>query len=304
MNRSSILVIGSLNYDMFLHVQRMPVIGETYPADGLNISGGGKGANQAVQCTKLGLKTYMAGSVGDDSMGAYLRASVERYGVDTTYLRTSSEPSGMASVYVFPDAKVCAAIVRGANFDFTREDIDALVPVMQEAFAVVLQLEIPLDIIAYIAEKAHEAGSKVILNAAPAHPLADETLKLCDVFMANEVEATFYTGRSIVTEEDAKASIGAFCEKYGFDAIFTLGEKGAVGCSNGEVRHIPCVKTKAVETTGAGDSFAGGFIKGIHAGLDFWQAANFAAHCSAVTVANIGGQDSMPTLAQVEQYLM
>ena len=303
MNRSSILVIGSLNYDMFLKVQRMPVIGETYPADGMSVSGGGKGANQAVQCAKLGMKTYMAGAVGNDSMGEYLRAGIEKFGVDTTYLRTSSEPSGLASIYVFLDAKVCSAIVRGANFDFTRADIDALAPLMQEVFAVVLQLEIPLDIIDYIAAKAHEAGAKVILNAAPAHPLSDETLKLCDVFMANEVEATFYTGKSIVTVEDAQANIGAFCEKYGFDAIFTLGEKGSVGCCGGEVRHVACVKANAVETTGAGDSFAGGFIKGIHSGLDFWRAADFAAHCSAVTVANVGGQDSMPTLAQVEQYL-
>ena len=303
MNRSSILVIGSLNYDVFLHVKRVPMIGETLPADGMTVSGGGKGANQAVQCAKLGLKTYMAGSVGDDSMGVFLREGLNKYGVDTTYLRTSSESSGFSPIYVFPDAKVCSAIVRGSNFDFTREHIDALVPVMQEAYAVVLQLEIPLDIVAYVAEKAHDAGAKVVLNAAPAHPLSDATLKLCDVFMANEVEATFYTGKSIVTVEDAQNTIADFCEKYGFDAVFTLGEKGAVGCTGGEVRHIPCVKTNAVDSMGAGDSFAGGFIKGIYEGLDFWKAADFAAHCSAVTVANTGCQNSMPTLEQVEQYL-
>lgn len=303
MNRSSILVIGSSNYDAFLHVQRMPMIGETLPADGMTVGCGGKGANQAVQCAKLGLKTYMAGAVGGDAMGAFLREGLESYGVDTTYLRTSSEPSGFSAIYVFPDAKVRSAIVRGANFDFTREDIDVLVPLMQEAYAVVLQLEIPLEIVAYVAEKAHEAGAKVILNAAPAHPLADETLALCDVFMANEVEASFYTGTNIVTPEDAQQHIGAFCEKYGFDAVFTLGEKGAVGYTKGETRHIPCAKTKAVDTMGAGDSFAGGFIKGIYEGLDFWKAADFAAHCSAVTVASTGCQNSMPTLAQVEQYL-
>ena len=300
---NKVLVIGSLNYDVFLNVKAMPKIGETCPAESMAVSGGGKGANQAVQCAKLGLETFMAGAVGKDAMGDFLAAGLEKYGVNTEYLKRSEAGSGFSPVHVMPGGKVFGTIFHGANYDVTREDVDALAPLFPDLFALMLQLEIPLETVNYAAARAFEAGVPVILNAAPAQALPDRTLEMCHTFMANEVEASFYTGREIRTPEDALETIRPFCEKYGFRAIFTLGDQGAAACDGRRAEWIPPVKTQAVESTGAGDSYAGGYVKALHYGLDFFSAAAFAARCGAVTVSKVGCQNAMPELKEVEAFL-
>lgn len=303
MNRNSVVVIGSLNYDNIFKLPARPQMGETMPVDSASVCCGGKGANQAVQCAKLGMKTYMVGAVGDDYMGKFLVDGLREYGVDTTYVKVVEGTSGFAVVNSMKDGSVFATIVRGANYAITCEDIDQVDHLFDQAKIVILQLEIPVPVVEYIIKKANAHGCQVLLNAAPAEQISFESIKACDTFIANEVEAGFYTGRTIKTPKDAMPAIEEYARKTGRRCIFTLGKHGAVVHDGKEARFVPAVDAVAVETTGAGDSFVGGFAKGQMEGLDFFSSVNFASHCSAVTIGSVGAQNSMPKLEQIKSYL-
>lgn len=294
-----VLVVGSLNYDMILKQKRLPEAGETYAVDNATFCGGGKGANQAVQCAKLGANVYMAGAVGNDAMGSVLRNTIVGYGVDDRYLKTVQGSSGVGIVNCLDDGTVFANIIRGANFAITKEDIDELDEVLSEVNSVILQLEIPIPIVEYVIEKAHAKGVKVLLNTAPAADISESSLKKCDFIIANEVEASYYCGKNITDTTVAKEEIIKFCRKLGTNSIFTLGKAGAVVCDGEHVEFIPSKEVHAVETTGAGDSFVGALAFCQTREMDLFTSARFATHCSALTVCKEGAQPAMPTLDEV-----
>lgn len=298
--RDKIIVIGSLNYDIVLKVSKLPAQGETLPANDAAFSAGGKGANQAVQAAKLGVPTYMAGCVGNDSMGDFLLKTANSYGLHTDYIRRTNGPSGMGVVNAMDDGSVFATIVRGANFEITKEDIDRIEPLMEEAGLMILQMEIPQDMNRYAIDKAKAHGCKVLMNAAPAAPFEEEYLKKCDILVVNEVEASFYAGKTIDTMDKAVEEAGNMSAKMGNTVIITMGKEGAVVSSAGRTEKVPSMKVNAIETTGAGDSFIGGTGYAVMNGMDIFEASKFATKCSAVTVCRLGAQDSMPTLKEIE----
>lgn len=298
--RDKIIVIGSLNYDIVLKVSKLPAQGETLPANDAAFSAGGKGANQAVQAAKLGVPTYMAGCVGNDSMGDFLLKTANSYGLHTDYIRRTNGPSGMGVVNAMDDGSVFATIVRGANFEITKEDIDRIEPLMEEAGLMILQMEIPQDMNRYAIDKAKAHGCKVLMNAAPAAPFEEEYLKKCDILVVNEVEASFYAGKTIDTMDKAVEEAGNMSAKLGNTVIITMGKEGAVVSSAGRTEKVPSMKVNAIETTGAGDSFIGGTGYAVMNGMDIFEASKFATKCSAVTVCRLGAQDSMPTLKEIE----
>lgn len=297
-----VVVVGSLNYDIFLTLSRPPRAGETVSAESSESSTGGKGANQAVQIAKLGTPVSMIGNVGDDQMGNALKESLTKAGVDCTYLKCSQDAeTGMGIVEVFPDGSVMAVISHGANYTLKKEDIYCARKEIAEAGLVVLQLEIPMETVKYTIDLAKELGVKVLLNAAPAATLEAEYIRKCDYFAVNEVEASFYAQESIESMEKAERLIPELAEKYGNCWICTLGKQGSLVTKNGEKKIIPAVETKVMETTGAGDSFVGGFSYGILEGMGEYEAGKFAAHCSAVTIRNVGAQPSMPYREQLRE---
>jgi ribokinase len=290
-----------MNYDMILKLPRFPEVGETLSADDAVCSAGGKGANQAVQAAKLGVPTYMVGCVGQDSYGDYLIETAVSYGVNTGFVRRSVSPTGMGIVDALPDGNVKAVIVKGANYSITRADIDALDGILNETALVILQMEIPQEINEYVIEKAKEHGCKVLMNAAPALPFPEESLKHLDILVANEVEAAFYLGRAMDTEEEAIKGVKSLSDKLGINCIFTLGKLGSVVCAaKGEAVFVPSLKVNAVESTGAGDSFIGGLGYALLLGMELEEACRFATKCSAVTVCRYGAQPSMPTLDEIQ----
>jgi len=302
--RKAVVVAGSLNYDFILKAERLPQKGETMAARDVQFCSGGKGANQAVQCARLGLETYMAGAVGRDHMGDDLLESLERYHVDTRFVKKDRNSStGLGFVHALEDGGVFATIVRGANYTVSKGDIDLLRPLLRQAGMLLLQLEIPTDVVEYAVEAARECGCKVLLNAAPAAPLREEALSGCDLLVLNEVEAGFYTGQKLETPEDARRHMPAFAQRIGTTCIVTLGKNGAVLCENGEISHYPAYDAVAVETTGAGDSFVGGVAYGVLSGLPLTEAMAFASCCSGVTITGVGAQPSMPALSEVQPLL-
>ena len=295
-----ITVIGSLNYDVILKIPRLPFKGETLTANGAAFSAGGKGANQAVQAAKLKTPTYMVGCVGTDASADFLVNTAKEYGVNVDYIRKVPGSSGMGVINAIEDGSVYACIVRGANFEVTKEDVDNAMPILKESGVCILQNEIPVEIIAYAIDKAKEAGCIVVLNAAPAIELPEECLSKVDILVVNEVEAEFYCHEKIDSVEKAKTEIKKMAEKYNNNVIFTLGKDGAVAYENGTIEFIPAMKVDAIETTGAGDSYIGAVSHSIIEGKSLIEACKFATKCSAITVCRMGAQPSMPTLEDVE----
>ena len=295
-----ITVIGSLNYDVILKIPRLPFKGETLTANGAAFSAGGKGANQAVQAAKLKTPTYMVGCVGTDASADFLVNTAKEYGVNVDYIRKVPGSSGMGVINAVEDGSVYACIVRGANFEVTKEDVDNALPILKESGVCILQNEIPVEIIVYAIDKAKEAGCTVVLNAAPAIELPEECLSKVDILVVNEVEAEFYCHEKIDSVEKAKTEIKKMAEKYNNNVIFTLGKDGAVAYENGTIEFIPAMKVDAIETTGAGDSYIGAVSHSIIEGKSLIEACKFATKCSAITVCRMGAQPSMPTLEDVE----
>lgn len=298
--RDKVTVIGSLNYDIILKISRLPEKGETLPAEDAAFSSGGKGANQAVQVAKLGVPTYMVGCVGNDANGQVLIDTVSGYGVHTEFIKKVEGPSGMGVVNAMEDGSVFATIVRGANFQISKSQIDEIESLLQETKILILQMEIPQEINQYAIDKAKEAGCIVVLNAAPAIELPEECLSKVDILVVNEVEAEFYCHEKIDSVEKAKTEIKKMAEKYNNNVIFTLGKDGAVAYENGTIEFIPAMKVDAIETTGAGDSYIGAVSHSIIEGKSLIEACKFATKCSAITVCRMGAQPSMPTLEDVE----
>ncbi|WP_200889541.1 PfkB family carbohydrate kinase [Cohnella kolymensis] len=197
MKEKIITVIGSLNFDMIFKQQRLAVIGETYSAENLTITGGGKGANQAVQCAKLGASTYLVGSVGRDVLGDQLLNDLARYGVITDYVSRTDAATGVGVVNALEDGSLLATISKGANYEMTPERIDEIEPLLKRSSIVILQLEIPIEVVEYSIHKAHEAGCYVILNAAPAAAISADALAKVNCLVVNEPEASFYCGEII-----------------------------------------------------------------------------------------------------------
>jgi len=299
--KDKIVVVGSLNYDIILKLSRMPKCGETFHADGVACSAGGKGANQAVQAAKLGCKVYMVGAVGQDTNGDFLLKTAGEYGVDTRYIVRTGEPTGMGVVNAVQDGSVFASIVRGANFAITKKHIDTAEPVLKEAGLVILQMEIPQEINEYVIDKAKSFGCKVLMNAAPAADIPEEYLRKLDILVVNEVEAGFYLHDVVDTIEKGTVGAKELSERYGCDVIVTMGKAGAVICEDGKTTFIPAEKVDAVDTTGAGDSFIGAVGYSLMHGDSLTNAGSFAARCSAVTICRLGAQSSMPTLSEVQK---
>ena len=297
--RSKVLVVGSMNYDIILKAKRLPEQGETMPVDGCTFAAGGKGANQAVQAAKLGVDTWMVGCLGNDPMGDFLYNTAAGFGLQTEHIRRVDGPTGLGVVHALENGSVHASIVRGANFEITRDDIDAVEPLLDEVGLVILQMEIPLDINRYVIDKAKEHGCKVLLNAAPAEPFEKEYLAKCDYVVVNEVEAAFYAGRTAATLEEGCAMASEMAAELHNTVVITMGSEGAVVSDGSRAEAVPSMKVKAIETTGAGDSFIGGIAYAVTNGMDIFEACRFATKCSAVTVTRLGAQNSMPTLSEI-----
>lgn len=298
--RDRIIVVGSLNYDIILDMPRLPERGESLPADGASHAAGGKGANQAVQAAKLGMETYMAGCVGDDAMGGYLIETAAKYGVNTQYIRTVPGETGMGIVNAVQNGEVYASVVRGANFEIDKADIDNIKSLMKTARIVILQLEIPIDIVIYTIAAAKEAGCSVMLNTAPALEVPDQYLAMCDVIIANEVEAAYYLKEEIASTEQAIIGGRKLAERWDAACVITLGREGSAVVSGKISEIIPAAKVSAVDTTGAGDSFIGALSYALGHNMGIVEACRFATECSAITVCGVGAQSSMPLLADIK----
>ncbi|MBR0087776.1 MAG: ribokinase [Lachnospiraceae bacterium] len=300
--KDKILTVGSLNYDIFLTVSRFPEEGESMIAEEASFSSGGKGANQAVQAARLGLEVYLAGAVGKDGNGKYLKETVAGYNVNTAYIAEKDVPTGLGVVTTRRDGAVKITVLKGANFALEKADLEPLREILPEVSWMILQMEIPTEIDEALLDMAAEYDCKVVLNAAPPAPFSDEAFRKADITVFNETEALYYLGYRPETREEAYQALRDLRDRFHNDVVITLGKDGAVCLEKNadEPAFIPALPMKAVDTTGAGDSFIGGMVYALTKGKDLEEACRFASCCSAVTIQGYGAQVSMPDLEQAE----
>lgn len=298
---NKILIIGSTNVDLIARVLQLPRPGETV-GDALFMQAhGGKGANQAVAAARLGGDVGFVSSLGDDAAAAALRAQFAADGIDTSALFTVGDaPTGTALIFVAQDGENSIAVAPGANRRLTRERIDAVADRIAAADYLLLQLEIPLDTVAYAIELAHRAGTKVVLNPAPAMPLPDELLAKVDLITPNRTESETLTGIAVHTAGDAARAADVLLRKGVRQVIVTLGADGALIRTAAGVEHVPAPRVTPVDTTAAGDVFNGALLVALAEQRSLEEAVRFAARCASVSVTRMGAQTSIPWRREIE----
>ena len=280
-----VVVVGSINMDLVTMCQRVPEAGETIFGEKFFQVPGGKGANQGVAIGKLGTEVTMLGKVGNDSFGNDLINSMKNSGVNTEYIEKSESSTGIAKIIVEGNGQNRILVVSGANMDVDKDYIDRHIDVIKNADIVVTQLELPLSTVEYALEKAKEFGKITILNPAPAAPLSEKMIKSSDIIIPNETELSMITKMATDTEDEIKAA----CKK-----LLDMGVK-----EKSEFHSAYIVK--AVDTTAAGDSFIGGFVKALN-GNNIDEAIEFGTKVSAIAVTRLGAQSSIPTLEEVNEF--
>lgn len=290
-----IVVLGSINLDLGFAAPRLPAPGETVLCDAATTSPGGKGANQALAAARDGAAVRMVGAVGRDAFAAPALQELIAGGVDTAGIAKVDRPTGLAAVMVDPSGQNQIMVASGANLAVRAAQLDALR--LDGSATLVLQMEIPVaENIAAIA-RAKARGARVILNLAPAAPLADSAIADLDALIANEIEIGCFGNGAPV--EIAKAVAG----RLGTTVIVTLGSEGAILASRSGCWRIGCLPIQVVDTTGAGDAFVGVFAAALDRGASAPEALHRASVAGGLACTRRGAQTSLPSAAEIDSNL-
>ncbi|MFD8674413.1 ribokinase [Streptomyces seoulensis] len=289
-----IVVLGSTNMDLVTYVARAPRRGETVTGREFRTIPGGKGANQAMAAARAGATVSLIGAVGNDAYGVRLRDNLEHSGVDTDFLRTVEGASGTAHIVVDDEGNNAIVVVPGAN-----GTVDHLSPgdegLIASADALLLQLEVPLPAVIAGAEAARRHGVRTVLTPSPAQPLPEELLSVTDVLVPNEYEAVTLTGRT----DPLDAAVGLL--DLVPEVVLTLGEAGVLYVSRDtEPLAVPAHQVAAIDSTGAGDTFAGAYAVAVAEEKPLREALSWAAAAAALSVQREGASASMPYRPEIE----
>jgi len=304
-----VAVVGSLNMDFVVRVERLPAPGETVIGRDFQMIPGGKGANQACAAGKLGaggVLTRMAGRVGYDLFADHLKASLAAAGVDVSAVHaTRSQPTGVALIWVEESGQNAIVVASGANQALHAFEVEALRPVFRGAAVALFQLETPLATVAAALRLAREEGARTVLDPAPAQPLARDLLEQVDLLTPNESEACLLLGLSPrrLTLEQAPEVAEALLAMGPRAVVLKLGD---LGCyfSDGERRlAAPGFPVEARDATAAGDTFNGALAVAMAEEMPLEGALAFANAAAAISVTRLGAQASIPSRAEVDAFL-
>jgi len=292
----SVISIGSINMDLVVRTPRFANPGETIIGHDFYTASGGKGANQAVAVGRLGVDVLMFGRIGNDFFGKNLLKNLEENNVGTKGVKIDNMlPTGTALITVDDNAENKIIFIPGANSAVCNSDISKLIPFFERAQILMLQLEIPLDIVVAAAKKAKESGIKVLLDPAPARELPGELLQCCDFITPNETEAQILTGIKIENSMDAKKAAEVLLEKGVRAVIVKMSSKGSYYYDGSTEILFSAYKVDAVDTVAAGDAFNGGFAAAFSEGKAIEETLQWANACGALSTTKPGAQPSMPS---------
>ncbi len=293
-----ITVFGSINVDIVTRVARIPRPGETVHGTDYELIPGGKGANQALAACRAGAAVRLVGAIGDDFLSRVALSELEAGGVDLVSVARRAGTTGLAIITVDDTGENTIVLSPGANAHASAANIP------ENAFAegdtLLLQMEVPLAENFAAAEKASNAGARVILSLAPYGPLSPDDLAAFDMVIVNEHEAADLARHLAILAGGPEETVSALTEALGRTVIATLGPDGAVAADGGEVIRVPALDVTAVDTTGAGDTFCGVLAAWLDEGASFRTAMARAAVAGSLAVTKAGAQPSFPTRAEIQ----
>jgi len=298
----NIVVVGSSNTDMVVRSQKIPSPGETILGSEFDIIQGGKGANQAVAAARAGSKVSFIARVGNDDFGKTAVSGYKKDHINTDHIINDPlYPTGVAIILVDENTGQNSIVVApGANGQLSVPDIDKAEDEIAHAKVVLMQLEVPLEVIRHTLSLAQKYGVKTILNPAPAQALSDDILRSVDIITPNETEAELLTGMKLTNTETIIRAADFLLQKVNEAVIITLGSNGVYfKLKNGEEAFVTTTKVDVVDTTAAGDVFNGYFATAVSEGMDFQSAIRLANQAAAVSVTRKGAQPSIPLLHEI-----
>ncbi len=304
MTQAAIVVVGSLNADLVVHVPRFPVAGETISGEGFVLLPGGKGANQACAAGRLGGMVAMVGQVGRDDQGGMLRESLRGAGVDVRLVDQDEQAAtGVAIISIDATGENQIILAAGANGTFTPERLARALPLIRSARVLLLQLETPLATVMRAAMEAQAAGVTVVLDPAPARDVPDQLLRLASYVTPNEGELARLVGAPVADEPsmaDVDAQAARLIARGATRVLAKLGARGARLITADGVTQWPAWSVTPVDTTAAGDAFNGAFAVALSEGADLDRAVRFATTAAGISVTRHGAQPSMPSRQEVD----
>jgi ribokinase len=283
-----IVVFGSINVDLLVPVRNLPAPGETVLGGDYAIAPGGKGANQALAARRAGAEVAMVGAVGADAFAAIGLSLLRRGGVDLGHVATSGRPTGCATIAVDPRGENQIAVSSGANLDVAAAQVPERL--LGPGTVLVLQREVPAEQNAALIRRARRRGARIVLSLAPAGSIAPARLQDVDILIANEGEAV-----AIGTNP------GAAARQLRQALVVTRGAAGALALlADGGRIEVPPLAIEPVDTTGAGDTFAGVLAAGLDEGLPLDRALRRAGAAAALACLKVGAQPAMPDRAAID----
>ena len=303
MKKPKIIVVGSSNADMVVKTDRIPAPGETVTGGQFMLALGGKGGNQAVAAARLGGDVVLISRIGADMFGDKALLGYEQEGINTQgIIRDTKNATGVALILVDETGENLISVASGANHFLSPDDVKKTEKEFANADVVVVQLETPLDTLAYAATLANKYNIPLILDPAPAPatPLAGSVLNAVMCIKPNENEAQRLTGIVVNDERSAQKSADVLIGQGVKNVIITLGTQGSLVVEkSGEGTLVPAEKVSAVDTTAAGDAYSGALAVAIGQGKSLVEAAVFATKVAAISVTRMGAQPSLPTIDEI-----
>lgn len=290
-----ITIIGSSNMDMVVKADHIPEPGETILSGSFFMNPGGKGANQAVAVARLGGNAVFISKLGNDLFGEQFAGLFKKEGIDTRHLLSDPVlPSGVALITVDKKGENSIVVAQGANANMQVADLSAALDTIASGKIVLMQLEIPLEVVSAMAEYAHSKGVMVILNPAPACQLPENLLQCVDLLTPNRSEASLLSGITITDSSTAREAAVVLQQKGIKNVVITMGADGAIIYAKGKFTHIESVRVTPVDTTAAGDVFNGAVAVALSEGDDLETAVRFGCRAAAIAVTRPGAQSSIP----------
>jgi ribokinase len=294
-----IVVVGSLNMDLVVKTPRHPKVGETILGSEFRTYPGGKGANQAVAAAKLGCPVKMVGRVGNDPFANELLEAISIETFDTEYIiRDPNEPTGVAFITVDQDGHNSIVVAPGANAHVSPEDVQAAENVFIGAAVLLVQLECPLPAVVRAIDLAKKHQLQVVLNPAPGQVLGSDLIGKVDYLLPNESELALISG-----EHEMSRAIDKMRELGVGAMVITMGGEGVLVVGQTSELQILALDVKVVDTTAAGDAFAGAFAVALTEGYELYDAARWGTIAGALAVTRAGAQPSLPSRTEFNRLL-
>jgi ribokinase len=296
-----VIVVGGISIDLVAFADRLPAPGESILGSDFKIILGGKGSNQAVAAALAGTHSTLVSCVGTDVFTDFATDALEGFGVDTAFVRQVEGPTGIAHIRVAASSQNNIVVIPLANFKITKTQVDDAFAKRPDAKVLLTQLEIPWEVNRHAISLAKSQGLTVVLDPAPASNPEPTAWELINIVTPNESEAHSLTGIEVTDEQSAKKAGHWFLDQGVENAIITMGGSGVVLVNKQETKMFAAPKVQAVDTTAAGDAFAGYLGALLAEGSSLEEAIEVAVKAASISVTKLGASSSLPTRDQVSQ---